>query len=178
MMAIDVSDSLLRQAGIDTEELQRAIEAARSASARAMRAVEERLTEELQGTRLHELADLMGARGRDAKYYGARLRGMVDSPLPLVPRDAKEGEEVLVLNQHGRLMFARRERGGFDGEGWPVWISSERPAEDHELQAEDAHRLAIALPALLRAHTSACRMRSVQFYALEELARRIEVAAK
>jgi hypothetical protein len=161
---VDVSDSLLRQVGIDSAKLARQIADAKRAAVLAIRAVEARLVEELAGTRLRGAPNLVPD-WQGVRFFGWRLRGHADAPL------GGHGVGALVLTPAGRLCMVQR---GVDSVG----CVTERPVLDEELFAEDVQCLAKLLLKVLPLHCANAAAAGARFARLEALAEGIRVACE
>jgi hypothetical protein len=138
-ITVDVSDSLLRQVGIDSAKLAQQIADAKRAAVVAVRTIEARLVEELAGTRLRGAPNLVDD-WPGVRFYGWRMRGRVASLLHGV------GDDALVLAPTGLLHMAKRASAAGQH------CVAERAVLDEELTAEDLLNLVSLLADVLPRH--------------------------
>lgn len=149
------SDRQLIDVRVGQERHRDVQERAAAQSISAIRAIESRLVEALDGERLRGLPNL----GNDEhRFHAARVRGRYASEV--LPFD---GREILVVDGDGWIVFAAFSRQG---------VVTKRALDD-ELLAEDVALLSERAQQILAAHLSRLERSTARYEKLEELATRL-----
>jgi hypothetical protein len=147
-------------------DLRAVREGARERAIVAVRALERRLVEALDGETLKGLREI------GPGYQAARVRGKDPYEELPEPREFEQGREVLVVTSTGELEMASVSRRVLP------WRVEARPVADEDFLIEDVEALGVLFERVLSEHIERAKKSAEKFARLEELARQVSEALR
>lgn len=138
---------------------------ARESAIEAIRSLEARLVETLDGEVLRGMPNLLPDAPK--QFYAMQLRGRVDRYLPL------EGRAEIVLTREGKLAWAVRDGGS---PLRPYVTAVIGPVADDDLRAEDLRAFVEVVQTALQRHLARLADTERTYVRADELARRLHSA--